>query len=229
MRYIGLLLVCSVILSCSKRKGYTCSSDCENITLQVNIVQQNGTGASLKLPYSIYFMKETSQWFDYPGTEYEVASGETDASGLMRKIVKVNKEELDGVKGLYIRLYPSATVHLCKNPALLMVPSVPVNNTAQFTVDAYSKKPFTINWIKQSTDVFDQTELLYGTPTICTYGFAGERSISGNSGTSSVAALLNSYLYITIKETKLGSPNTYRWTSDSVWVDAGVSSYGVQF
>jgi hypothetical protein len=44
-----------------------------------------------------------------------------------------------------------------------------------------------------------------------------------------VEALLNSYLYITIKETKLGTPNTYRWTSASVLVDAGVNSYGVQF
>lgn len=229
MRYLVCLAVCSLLISCSKGKRYTCTSDCENITLQVNLVQQNGTGASLNVPYSIYFLKETTQWFDYPGTEYEVANGETDATGLLRKTIKINKAELEGAKGIYIRLYPTAKVHLCKNPALLSVPSVPVNNTAQFTMEAYSKKPFTLTWTKQSTEIFDQTDLLYGSPTVCTFGFNGERRISGLGGTSTVEALLNNYLYITIKETAFGSPNTYRWTSDSVWVDAGVSSYGVQF
>ena len=227
MRLIICLLFCSVLLSCSKGKRYTCSSDCENITLQVNLVRQNGTTGSLQVPYSIYFLNQTNQWVDYPGTEYEVLSGETDANGVLRKTVKINKTELDGAKALYIRLYPTTSVHLCKNPALLTVASVPVNNTAQFTIDAYLKKPFTIQWSKQSAGVYDRTDLLYGAPTVCTFGFSGERQITGTSGSNNVEALLNSYLYITIKETSLGTPNTYNWTSDSVWVDGSVNSYNV--
>ncbi|MGI9190632.1 MAG: hypothetical protein ACR2IL_00825 [Chitinophagaceae bacterium] len=226
---IWFVFVSCFLMACSKGKQYTCKSDCENITLQVNLVRQGTSTGSLQVPYSIYFLPETTNWIDYPGTEYEVASGQTDANGLLRKIVKVNQKELEAGKGLYIRLYPSATVHLCKNPALIPVTSVPVNNTAQFTMDAYIKKPFTLTWNKQSAEVFDQTDLLYGAPTVCTFGFSGQRNITANTGTTSVEALLNNYLYITIKETKFGTPNTYRWTRDSVWVDAGVSSYGVVY
>lgn len=229
MRLACLSLLVLFFFSCSKNKGYTCDSDCENITLQVNLLRQNGTTGSLQVPYSIYFLKQTSTWFDYPGTEYEVASGETDASGLLRKIVKINKGELEGAKALYIRLYPTTSVHLCKNPALIQVASVPVNNTAQFTMEAYIKKPFTVQWSKQSAGIYNQTDLLYGSPTVCTYGFSGERQITGTNGSSTIEALLNSYLYITIKETSFGSPNTYHWTSDSVWVDGSVTSYNVVY
>ncbi len=229
MRLACLSLLVLLFLSCSRNKGYTCDSDCENITLQVNLLRQNGTTGSLQVPYSIYFLKETSTWFDYPGTEYEVANGQTDASGLLRKIVKINKGELEGAKALYIRLYPTTSVHLCKNPALIQVASVPVNNTAQFTMEAYIKKPFTVQWSKQSAGIYNQTDLLYGSPTLCTYGFSGERQITGTNGSSTIEALLNSYLYITIKETSFGSPNTYHWTSDSVWVDGSVTSYNVVY
>jgi hypothetical protein len=44
-----------------------------------------------------------------------------------------------------------------------------------------------------------------------------------------VYALINKMNIITIKKTKIGSPNTYEWINDSVYVDAGVNDFSIQY
>ncbi len=234
MRTLFYLTIVVFCLSCSKPKQYKCKNNCITITIDGQLLDKNNATASKVTPYKIMFLNQTSSWIDFmPDAELIVKEGNTDAGGLLKTSIKIDSEELKGDKAIYIRYFPTEQYHFCENPPLHAIYSVPVNNYDQHSLSVYEKKKITMHLQKTNLDTFDKKELLFGAATDCTNGFFSSNSIIINptetKGDYPIYGLLNRMNIITIKKTKIGSPNMYEWITDSFYVDATTVDYSMNY
>lgn len=225
------LLLCS---SCSKKRTYRCKKGCVTIQLEGNLVDLNQATAAKNTPYKILFMPTASSWIDFePENEYIVTEGITGANGIMKETIKVGEFELNGDHSVYIRYYPSASYHFCDKPAYHAVHKVPVDFFDKHVLTIYERKTIDLQLQKNDTTQYDQTELLVGATTDCTTGFFSDPPVLVNASLSAgnypVYMLLNKMNILTVKKTKWGTPNTYSWVTDSVYVDAQTTQYTMSY
>lgn len=223
------------LFSCTKKKNYKCKSNCITVSITGQMEGKNNAVTSMKTPYSILFMPANSSWVDFaPDKEFVVSEGYTDDNGKMQANVKISSADLNADYSLYVRYFPTAYYHFCDNPPLHEIAKVPIDNIDIHTMAVYEKKKITIHAENVQQDTFDTKEILFGAPTECsTNGFFTENSVviknNETIGDYTVYALINKMNIITIKKTKIGSPNTYEWINDSVYVDAGVNDFSIQY
>lgn len=217
-----------LLTGCGKPKKYKCKKECETISVSGQLNRLNIGTRPINMAYKVFFMPENTTWIDFdPGIEYEVTSGTTDAQGRFSISTKVSRNELQGSSAIYIRFFPSQYFHCCKNPAVFTIASVPPGGVASFSMDIYEQTPFTLIAQKQSPTQYQQLELLYGSPTLCTYGFLGSRSMTYTNTQYDLFALINQMNVFTIKE--ILQDSIYHWTIDSVYVDSTTTQHTMIF
>ncbi len=226
-----ILLLCS---ACSKKRTYRCKKGCVTIQLEGNLVDLNQATAPKNTPYKILFMPTATSWIDFePDNEYLVKEGVTGANGIMKETIKVGEAELNGDHSVYIRYYPSASYHFCDNPAFHVIDKVPVDFFDKHILTIYERKTIQLQMQRTDTATYNQTELLIGAATDCTTGFFSDPPLTINAGLPSanypVYMLMNKMNILTVKKTKTGTPNTYTWVTDSVYVDTNVSQYTLSY
>lgn len=232
----GFLLLITLSLfifsSCSKPKKYTCKKGCITLAIEGQLVDLNNATASKSTPYKILFMPTNSTWVDFsPELEYIVQEGMTESNGQLKASIKVDQELLKSDYSIYVRYFPTESYHFCKNPPLHEIATVPIDNFDKHTLNIYQRKKIKIHTHDSSLLQFDKRELLIGTPTECTYGFTSvtEMNHTGADGEYVVYTLLNKSNLITIKKTKVGTPNVYEWTTDSFYVDASTQDFIINY
>jgi hypothetical protein len=218
------------MVSCSKKRTYRCKKGCVTIGVEGRLIDQNQATASKATPYKILFMPTQNGWIDFEADrEYVVAEGTTDAAGIMKANIKVGEAELKGDHSVYIRYYNTEPFHFCDNPAYYAIHTVPPDLTDIHTLNIYQRKKIDLQLQKTDTAAYDQVELLVGAPTICTFGFLSDPILLSGSGTYPAYTLLNRSNLLTVKKTRFGTPNTYEWAIDSVYVDASTTQYTMNY
>ncbi len=234
MQKIFYVILCLCFIACSKPKKYKCKNNCISIAIQGQLEDKNNAIGSRVTPYKIMFLNQNNSWIDFmPETELIVQEGNTDVSGQLKTSIKIDAEELKGDKAIYIRYFPTENYHFCDNPPLHAIYTVPVNNYDKHILSVYEKKKIILHLQKVAVDTFDKKELLYGAATECTNGFFSSSTIvinpSETQGDYPIYGLLNRMNIITIKKTKIGTPNSYEWLTDSFYVDANTLDYSMNY
>jgi hypothetical protein len=229
-----LLITFSLILfsSCSKPKKYTCKKGCITLAIEGQLVDLNNATATKSTPYKILFMPTNSTWVDFsPELEYVVQEGMTESNGQLKTNIKVDQELLKSDYSIYVRYFPTESFHFCKNPPLHEIATVPIDNFDKHTLSIYQRKKIKIYTHDSSLLQYDKRELLIGAPTECTFGFTSvtEMNHTGADGVYDVYALMNKSNLITIKKTRLGTPNIYEWITDSVYVDEATQDFIINY